>query len=132
MKKMNETAMKAANGGYTFYCVCGHTESGSGFWGEFKAAVRYNTIEQLEREVRPIIERMSLELVKKRPENIVQFMIDYLQKLNGNNSNTLSEKEQIELEHLKIQLREFKEIEEQENKDIEISEGSESGSGSEN
>ncbi len=59
-------------------------------------------------------------------------MIDYLQKLNGNNSNTLSEKEQIELEHLKIQLREFKEIEEQENKDIEISEGSESGSGSEN
>ena len=55
-------------------------------------------------------------------------MIDYLQKLNGNNSNTLSEKEQIELEHLKIQLREFKEIEEQENKDIEISEGSESGS----
>ena len=59
-------------------------------------------------------------------------MIDYLQKLNGNNSNTLSEKEQIELEHLKIQLREFKEIEEQENKDIEISEGSESESGSEN
>ena len=59
-------------------------------------------------------------------------MIDYLQKLNGNNSNTLSEKEQIELEHLKIQLREFKEIEEQENKDIEITEGSESGSGSEN
>ena len=59
-------------------------------------------------------------------------MIDYLQKLNGNNSNTLSEKEQIELEHLIIQLREFKEIEEQENKDIEISEGSESGSGSEN
>lgn len=42
MKKMNEAAMKAANGGYTFYCVCGHTESGSGFWGEFKAAVRYN------------------------------------------------------------------------------------------
>ena len=59
-------------------------------------------------------------------------MIDYLQKLNGNNSNTLSEKEQIELEHLIIQLREFKEIEEQENKDIEISEGSESESGSEN
>ena len=59
-------------------------------------------------------------------------MIDYLQKLNGNNSNTLTEKEQIELEHLKIQLREFKEIEEQENKDIEISEGSESESGSEN
>ena len=32
------------------------------------------TIEQLEREVRPIIERMSLELVKKRPENIVSYI----------------------------------------------------------
>lgn len=42
MKKMNEAAMKAANGGYTYYCVCGYKTSGSGFWGEFKAAVRYN------------------------------------------------------------------------------------------
>jgi len=29
------------------------------------------TIEEIEREVKPIIERMSLELIKKRPENIV-------------------------------------------------------------
>ena len=59
-------------------------------------------------------------------------MVDYLQKINGNNSNTLSEKEQAELENLKIKLREYKEIEEQDNKVIEMSEGSGSESGSEN
>ncbi len=59
-------------------------------------------------------------------------MVDYLQKINGNNSNTLSEKEQAELENLKIKLREYKEIEEQDNKEIEMSEGSKSESGSEN
>ena len=29
------------------------------------------TIEDLEKQIKPIIERMSLELVKKKPENIV-------------------------------------------------------------
>ncbi len=56
-------------------------------------------------------------------------MIDYLQKLKGND---LSEKEKIELEHLKIQLKEYKEIEKQENQEIEVSEGSDSRSGSDN
>ena len=56
-------------------------------------------------------------------------MIDYLQKLKGND---LSEKEKIELEHLKIQLKEYKEIEKQENQEIEVSEGSDSRSGSNN
>ena len=28
-------------------------------------------IEELERQIKPIIERMSLELVKQKPENIV-------------------------------------------------------------
>ena len=55
-------------------------------------------------------------------------MIDYLQKINNNSIITLSEKEKIELENLKIQLKEFKEIEEHENQEIEISEGSESES----
>ena len=55
-------------------------------------------------------------------------MIDYLQKINNNSIITLSKKEKIELENLKIQLKEFKEIEEHENQEIEISEGSESES----
>ena len=29
------------------------------------------TIEDMERQIKPIIERLSLELVKKKPENIV-------------------------------------------------------------
>ena len=32
-------------------------------------------IEEIERNIRPIIERMSLELIKKRPENIVIILI---------------------------------------------------------
>ncbi len=33
MKKMSETSMKKANGGYTYYCVCGR---------KFKFALTYN------------------------------------------------------------------------------------------
>ena len=29
------------------------------------------TLEEIEKEVKPIIERMTLEIIKKKPENIV-------------------------------------------------------------
>ena len=58
-------------------------------------------------------------------------MIEYLQKLKRKDSNNLTEKEKLELEHLKTQLQKYKEIEEQENQEVEASEGSESESGSE-
>ena len=58
-------------------------------------------------------------------------MIEYLQKIRGNNVNNLSEKDKLELEHLKAQLEKYKEIERQENQEVEASEGSDSGSGSE-
>ena len=58
-------------------------------------------------------------------------MIDYLQKLKGNYLNVLSEKEKLELEHLRAQLQKYKEIEKHENQEIEASEGSDSESGSE-
>ena len=32
-------------------------------------------IEDLEKQIKPIIERMTLELVKKKPENIVKHLI---------------------------------------------------------
>ena len=57
-------------------------------------------------------------------------MIDYLKKYGGFDLKGLTQEEKIELEHLKTEIKKFKEIEEQENKEIEISEGSESGSGS--
>ena len=58
-------------------------------------------------------------------------MIEYLQKIRGNNVNNLSEKDKLELEHLKAQLEKYKEIERQENQEVEASEGSDSGSESE-
>ena len=53
-------------------------------------------------------------------------MIEYLQKLTKNDSECLSEKEQLELEHLKVELKKYKEIEMQDIQEIEASEGSES------
>ena len=53
-------------------------------------------------------------------------MKEYLQKLTKNDSECLSEKEQLELEHLKVELKKYKEIEMQDIQEIEASEGSES------
>ena len=58
-------------------------------------------------------------------------MIEYLQKIAGKGPKVLTEKEEQEIEHLKKELAKFKEIEKQENQNIEASEGSESGSQSE-
>ena len=58
-------------------------------------------------------------------------MIDYLKKEGGYKSTGLTEQEKKELEHLRTELKKFKEIEKQENQEIVASEGSESESGSE-
>ena len=55
-------------------------------------------------------------------------MIEYLQKIGGYNLNGLTSQEKKELEHLRVELKKFREIEEQENKEVEVSEGSESES----
>ena len=54
-------------------------------------------------------------------------MIDYLQEYGGYNK-ALNEKEKYELDHLRAELRKFKEIEDQENKEVEVSDGSDSES----
>ncbi len=55
-------------------------------------------------------------------------MIEYLQKLRGNSNDGLTNKEKLELEHLRTQLQRYKEIEKQENQEVEASEGSDSES----
>ena len=60
--------------------------------------------------------------------NQVKFMIEYLQKLKGTESNQLTEKEKSELEHLRVEIKKYKDIEKHENLEIEASEGSESES----
>ena len=55
-------------------------------------------------------------------------MIEYLQKIRGNSGDGLTNKEKLELEHLRTQLQRYKEIEKQENQEVEASEGSDSES----
>ncbi len=55
-------------------------------------------------------------------------MIEYLQKIRGNSNDGLTNKEKLELEHLRTQLQRYKEIEKQENQEVEASEGSDSES----
>ena len=61
-------------------------------------------------------------------------MIEYLQNYGGYNLNGLTIQEKKELEHLRVELKKYRQIEEQENKEVMVSEGSESesesGSGS--
>ena len=55
-------------------------------------------------------------------------MIEYLQNYGGYNLNGLTMQEKKELEHLRVELKKYREIEEQENKEVMASEGSESES----
>ena len=45
-------------------------------------------------------------------------MIEYLQKLKGTESNQLTEKEKSELEHLRVEIKKYKDIEKHENLEI--------------
>ena len=58
-------------------------------------------------------------------------MIEYLQKYGGYNLNGLTLQEKKELEHLRVELKKYRQIEEQENREILVSEGSESESNNE-
>ena len=55
-------------------------------------------------------------------------MIEYLKNYGGYDSNGLTIQERKELEHLRVEVQKFKEIEEQENKEVLVSEGSDSES----
>ena len=59
-------------------------------------------------------------------------MIEYLQKVGGYNSNGLTIKEKKELEHLRVEIKKYRQIEEQENREILMSGGSDSESENEN
>ena len=55
-------------------------------------------------------------------------MIEYLQKYGGYNLNGLTIQEKKELEHLRVELKKYRQIEEQENKEILLNEESDSES----
>lgn len=71
----------------------------------------------LKEKIRPIMEQLVYQLVLDRPENPVNYMIDYLQKLGGYTSNGITIDEKKELERLRVEIKKYREMED-ENKEL--------------
>jgi len=67
--------------------------------------------EYLETKVKPIMENLIFQLVSERPDNPSLFMIDWLQKTGGYNSNNLTHDEKKELESLRRDISKYREME---------------------
>ena len=67
--------------------------------------------EYLDTKIKPIFENLIFQIVCEKPENPVDFMINWLQKTGGYNPNGLTDKEMEELNMLRIQLDNYKEKE---------------------
>ena len=65
--------------------------------------------EYLETKVKPIIENLIFQLICERPDNPVDFMVNWLQKTGGFNPNGLTEIEVEELKLLRDEVKKFKE-----------------------
>ena len=91
-------------------------------------------IKKVEDQIKPILEGLTLKVLKMKPDNIVSyiiiyfnqplFMIKYLQEV-GNYRNDLTEEQMKELLELKKEVEKYKEVELLEKSHSE----SESGSG---
>ena len=67
--------------------------------------------EYLETKVKPIIENLIFQLICERPENPVDFMVNWLQKTGGFNPNGLTELEVEELNLLREEVKKYQEKE---------------------
>ena len=67
--------------------------------------------EYLETKVKPIIENLIFQLICERPDNPVEFMVNWLQKTGGFNPNGLTEIEVEELNLLRDEMKKYKEKE---------------------
>jgi len=65
--------------------------------------------EYLDNKVKPILENLVFQIICEKPENPVDFMINWLQKTGGYNPNGLTDKEMDELNMLKVQIENYKE-----------------------
>lgn len=66
----------------------------------------------IKEKLRPILENIVLQLVIERPENPVNYMINYLQKLGKFNSNGITQDEKQELERLRKEIKKYRDLEE--------------------
>ena len=69
----------------------------------------------LKEKIRPIMEQLVYQLVLDRPENPAVYMIEYLQKLGGYTSNGITIDEKKELERLRVEIKKYRELEENHN-----------------
>ena len=69
--------------------------------------------EYLETKVKPIIENLIFQLICERPDNPVEFMVNWLQKTGGFNPNGLTEIEVEELNLLRDEMKKYREKEQQ-------------------
>ena len=79
-----------------------------------------NDIKQIQDKIKPILEDLTLNVLKKKPDNIVSnidfyfnqplFMVKYLQEV-GNYKNDLTDEQMKEMEGLKKELEKYQEIE---------------------
>ncbi len=64
----------------------------------------------LETTIKPIMETMVFQLITERPEDPVNFMIDWLKKTGGFTSNCLTLDEKSELEQLRKNVKSIREL----------------------
>ena len=64
--------------------------------------------EYLEKKIKPIMENLIFQLVCEKPSEPEKFMIDWLQKTGGYNSNGLTIKEKDELDNLRKEVIKYR------------------------
>ena len=67
--------------------------------------------EVIENKIKPILEKLTAHILKNRPENIPLYMIEYLQKVGNITSSGLTYDEKHELESLRKQVQQYRQIE---------------------
>ena len=61
-------------------------------------------------KVRPVLEKMVIELMKEQPKDVAIYMINYLQKNYGYTSTCLTINEKKELEQLRLKVKQYREM----------------------
>ena len=64
--------------------------------------------EYLETKVKPILENLIFQIICEKPNNPVEFMVDWLEKTGGFNKNGLTEAEELELNFLRKEIKNYK------------------------
>ena len=72
--------------------------------------------EYLETKVKPIIENLVFQMICEKPENPVDFMVNWLQKTGGFNPNGLTEIDMEELNLLRNEIQKYKQKEDKKKK----------------